>query len=69
MKVASATADVLATVNRFVLPAPEGGARDLARGLDVDRRLGSSILDAATRLGAVAARRFNQYAAAGRPQA
>jgi len=27
------------------------------------------VLDAATRLGAVAARRFNQYAAAGRPQA
>jgi hypothetical protein len=47
-------------VNSFVLPAADG-SRARARGAEVQTRLTSPVVDALTRLGRSAARRFHQH--------
>jgi NAD(P)-dependent dehydrogenase (short-subunit alcohol dehydrogenase family) len=52
------TTDALGWVNRLLLPPPDGRAR--AEGLEIDAAGTASLLRALTRLGRVAARRFNE---------
>jgi NAD(P)-dependent dehydrogenase (short-subunit alcohol dehydrogenase family) len=52
------TTDILGIVNRFLPTSSGPSGRD--RGQDVDRRIGSQLLDSLTAFGRSAARRFNQ---------
>jgi NAD(P)-dependent dehydrogenase (short-subunit alcohol dehydrogenase family) len=58
-----AAADLLGLVNRFVLPAADGSRTHAVRGAEAERRLASPVVDALTRLGRSAARRFHQHPA------
>jgi NAD(P)-dependent dehydrogenase (short-subunit alcohol dehydrogenase family) len=54
------TADVLALVAR-VMPEADGAGAASARGMLIQERIGSRILERVTSLGRTAARRFHQY--------
>jgi short-subunit dehydrogenase len=60
-----ACASLLGLVNRFLLAGAGRERSEPARGGEIQDRLGSNILDAATGWGREAGRRFNQYAAPG----
>lgn len=55
------TADLLGLVNRVLLPPPDGAGTATARGMEVQERARSRLLDALTALGRTSARRFHQY--------
>jgi hypothetical protein len=55
------TADILGLINRFILPEPTSRPTGAARGLDVEQRMSSSVLDTLTTLGRSAAERFHEY--------
>ncbi len=57
------TVELLSLANRLLLPPPDGAGAAKARGEEVRERLHSPLLDALTRWGITAARRFQQ----GRP--
>ncbi len=57
------TAGVMSVVNRVVLPGPEGGVRENARGMDVNQRAHSAVRGALMGMGLSAAQRCHQYAA------
>ena len=55
------TADLLATVDRILLPKADGAGTAAARGMDVHGQLRSPLFDVLIRLGLSAARRFHEY--------
>jgi NAD(P)-dependent dehydrogenase (short-subunit alcohol dehydrogenase family) len=55
------TADLLGLVERLVLPGPDGAGTASERGMVVQRRFDSPVLDTLTALGVSAARRLNQF--------
>lgn len=56
-----ATANLLALVNRFVLPGPAAGATSAARGSEIEAREPSRLRDALTGLGRAAAARNHEH--------
>jgi short-subunit dehydrogenase len=56
-----ATAQLFDLVNRLALPPPDGSGAAKARGMEIQERIGSPLLDRLTTLGRSAARRFNQH--------
>jgi NAD(P)-dependent dehydrogenase (short-subunit alcohol dehydrogenase family) len=55
------TADLLGLVNRIVLPRAGGAGKAPARGMEVQERLHSQLLNFLTSLGRSAAHRFHQF--------
>jgi short-subunit dehydrogenase len=62
-----ANASILSLVNRYVLAGASHGQTETATGMQIQERMGSSLLDAATEWGLAAGRRFHQYSGVGSP--
>jgi hypothetical protein len=56
-----ATANILALVDRWVLPAPGGVDDHTERGMEIEQRHPSALRDRLTTLGRSAAKRFNEH--------
>lgn len=55
------TSNVLGLVDRIILPDASPAQAERARGMDVDERIDSELLDTATTLGTSSAERFHQF--------